>query len=681
VTALGWPDALNAAFVIRSAVIACTLLLWRRHTAARYVAFGGSTLASLVTGTMAVSVLRTATPVEGVLFAHRASGMTLQYAVDGLSAWFLLILSVVAIPVAVFSIDYLAHPPFDRRCAFVGISFNVLVGAVEMVFSASDIIGFLFAWELTTLSTAALVTTEHEERTNRWAAFLYLAMSHVGTGCLIAAFMMLSAASGSVSFSAVLSGHVPLASLTRNIAFALFFVGFGVKAGVVPLHLWLPEAHPAAPSSISALLSGVIIKTGVYGLVRVCAFGLGAPDLSWGVLVLIVGALSAVLGVLYALVQHDLKRLLAYHSIENIGIILLGLGAAMIGLASDRRAVATIGITASLYHVLNHAVFKALLFLGAGGVVMATGTRQIEQFGGLIRRMSTTAVLFLVGAMAISGLPILNGFASEWLTFQAFLYGFFVSSQPLVHFLFPIGSAILALTTALAAACFVKAFGITFLALPRSAAAAAAHESPAMMLTAQAVLALACVVLGLFPGFVVQGLAPVLASLHGVQSGTELTHGLLGMTSSSATFDHVVPMAIGMTLAGALGAAFFLTARRGHAARRVPTWGCGGDLDARTEYTATAFSKPLLMIFKGIYRPTREVATLAEVSPYFPRAVHYRSEIEPTFERYVYRPVVGAVMRAATAMKMLQAGSLHAYLAYVIVLVVSLVLLVWWGTN
>jgi hydrogenase-4 component B len=335
-------------------------------------------------------------------------------------------------------------------------------------------------------------------------------------------------------------------------------------------------------------------------------------------------------------------------------------------------------MAASLYHVLNHAIFKGLLFLGAGGVVMATGTRQIEQFGGIVRRMPSTALFFLVGAMAISGLPLLNGFASEWLTFQAFLYGFFTSTVPLVHFLFSAGGAILALTTALAAACFVKAFGITFLALPRSTAAADAQESPAMMLVPQASLALLCLVLGLFPGLVLRLLAQVLASLPGLASGAMVVSNALQMTSGAETFDHVAPIAIGIVMLGSVGVAALLTAHRRPVARRVPTWGCGGDLDARMEYTATAFSKPLMVIFKGVYRPTREVEALTDVSPYFPHAVRYRAQIEPTFERFVYGPLLGAVMRAAAAMKVLQAGSLHAYLAYVIVLVVSLVLLVWW---
>jgi hydrogenase-4 component B len=614
-----------------------------------------------------------------MLFVHRASGFSLAYSIDGLSAWFLVVLSSLAVPIALFSLGYVGGPHWSRRSAFLGITFNVLLGAIELVFVASDVVTFLCAWELMTLATAALVTTEHAERASRRAGYLYLVMSHLGTGCLIAGFLTLAALSRSLSFSTLLSGDLALGSM-RHVLFGLFFVGFGVKAGIVPLHVWLPEAHPAAPTSISALMSGVLIKAGIYGIVRVCAFGLGVPRLSWGVVVVVVGGLSAVLGVLYALMQHDLKRLLAYHSIENIGIILLGLGAGMMGLAYGRGDVAAVGVAASLYHVLNHAVFKGLLFLGAGGVVMAAGSRQIEQLGGLLWRMPWTGVCFLVGAMAISGLPPLNGFASEWLTFQAFLVGFHGSGEPLVHLLFPIGGALLALTTALAAACFVKAFGMTFLALPRSLAAAGARESSLVMLAPQAWLATCCVGLGLFPGFVLRALEAVMASLPGVGAPADLLQGGLGMASGLDAFDHVTPVMLGMAVLGGWAVTGLLTARHGAAPRRAPTWGCGGELTASAEYTATAFSKPLMMIFRAVYRPTREVEALTEVSPYFPREVRYRAEIEPTFERYVYGPLVRAVLRIAAGMRVLQAGSLHAYLGYVIALVVSLMLLVWWRT-
>jgi hydrogenase-4 component B len=672
-------DLLAVALAGRIALALLAVVLARRHRAARLTAFGGSMLASIATGAMAVSVLRAGVPLQGVLAVHGASGLSLSYAVDGLSAWFLLVLAVLAIPIALFSIGYVGHPPFERRSAFVGAGFNVLLGAVELTFAAGDAITFLFAWELMTLATAALVTTEHEAAGSRRSAYLYLALSHIGTGCLIAGFLVVGSAAGSVSFAASFGRDLALGPM-RDALFVLFFIGFGVKAGVIPLHVWLPEAHPAAPTNISAVMSAVVIKAGIYGIVRVCVFGLGTPSLAWGVAVVVIGGLSAVLGVLYALMQHDLKRLLAYHSIENIGIILLGLGAGMIGLSYGRSEVAAIGFAAGLYHVLNHAVFKGLLFLGAGAVVMTTGTRQIEAFGGLLRRMPWTGAFFLVGAMAISGLPPLNGFASEWLTFQAFLYGFRGSAEPLLRSFFPIAGALLALTTALAAACFVKAFGITFLALPRSTAAEQAHESPAVMLVPQAWLALCCVVLGLFPGAVLHAIDTVLAPMPGLDGRLDHVRGATGISSGLGGFDQVIPVILGAALLAGLGFTWMLAARAGRAVRRVPTWGCGGVLTPQTEYTATAFSKPLMMIFRSVYRPRREVEAVADVSPYFTQEVRYHADIEPTFERYVYGPLLRAILRIAAGLKVLQAGSLHAYLAYVIALVVILVLMVSWSS-
>jgi len=670
----------GAVVIVRAAVVVVALLLRRRRELVRRVAFGGAALASAIAGLTAATTLATSAVSRGVFFVHHASGFSLNYSIDPLSAWFLIVLSALAAPIAIFSIGYARHPPLDGRSVFLGIAFNVLLFSVELVFIAGDVIAFLFAWELMTLSTAALVATEYEIAETRGAAYLYLVMSHVGTGSLIAAFFILASASESVSFSTLLSGSV-LSGRLRDFVFLLFFVGFGVKAGIIPLHVWLPVAHPAAPSGISALMSGVLIKTGIYGIVRFCAFGLGTPPLSWGVLVLVVGALSAVLGVLYALMQHDLKRLLAYHSIENIGIILLGVGAGMIAVASGQSGLAALGIAAGLYHVLNHAVFKGLLFLSAGSLVMATGTRQIEELGGLLRRMPWTGACFLIGAVAISGLPPFNGFVSEWLAFQSLLHGFQASPEPLVHLLFPVAAALLALTGALAAACFVKAFGISFLALPRSLAAAAAREVHASMLWPQVVLAALCVLLGVFPGAVLTALNVVMVSLPGLQPPAEMIRGPLGMAATSGPSSAVTPVALALAIVAGLGVAVLpaVAIRVGYAIRRAPTWGCGGLLGPRTEYTATAFSKPLMMIFRAVYRPTREVEALAKVSPYFPQEVRYHIEIEPTFERYVYGPLTDTVLRMADRLKILQAGSLHAYLGYVIVLVLSLVLIVWWS--
>ena len=669
-------SGLPVALVIRLTTVAATLALARRAGWCRHVALAGSIAASAVTVGVAVRVLASGTPVGGVLLRHVASGMVFGYSITPLSAWFLLVLGLVAVPVAVYSVGYFAHAVAPSRTAGVGIGLNVLLGALEVVFSASDVIGFLFAWELMTLATAALVATDHEERTSRRAAYLYLVMSHIGTGCLVAAFLILAAKSGSLSFPVLLAGHV-VARPLRDGLFALFVLGFGVKAGMIPLHVWLPEAHPAAPSSISALMSAVLITAGVYGLFRVCAFGLGIPAVSWGFALMALGTLSAILGVLYALTQHDIKRLLAYSTIENVGIIVLGLGAAMTALGYGRRDLATAAVVASLAHVLNHAVFKGLLFLGAGSVVMATGTRELERFGGLLRRMPWTGLSFLVGAMAIAGLPLLNGFVSEWLTFQALLLGF-TSTPGFLRLNFPLSGAILALTSALAAACFVKAFGISFLALPRSQAATDAQEAPMIMVLPMAWLGVLCLGLGLMPGGVLRALDGVTASLPGLASPTNLVWGEFGMASPVRSFDHVVPLMFGVALLGGLIVSAVVAARVGKTlVRRVPTWGCGGELSAQTEYTATAFSKPLMMIFQTVYRPTREVETLAEVSPYFPYEVRYRSQIEPTFERYIYGPLFRTVLRVADGMKVLQAGSLHAYLAYVLAL--GVLLLLWLG--
>lgn len=674
-----WISAgLPAAIVLRGVSVAVTLALSRRASVCRLVArvgMGGSILASLLTTTVAVRVIASGRPVDGIFLRHAATGIELGYSVTPLSAWFLMVLGLVAVPVAFYSMGYFGHSLEASRMPVVGAAFNLLLGAVEVVFVADSALAFLFAWEVMTLLTAVLVATEHEYGKTRQAAYLYLVMSHVGTGCLVAAFLFLAAAAGSLSFPAMLAGDV-VSGAARDALFALFFLGFGVKAGVIPLHVWLPEAHPAAPSSISALMSAVLVTAGIYGLFRVCAFGLGVPDVRWALAFLALGALSAILGVLYALTQTDLKRLLAYSTIENVGIIVLGLGASMMALVHRSPALAAVAAAASLTHVLNHAIFKGLLFLGAGSVVMATGTRQIERFGGLLHRMPWTGLFFLIGAMAISGLPLLNGFPSEWLTLQALLLGF-ASTPGMVRLNFPLAGALLALTAALAAACFVRAFGISFIALPRSKEAGEAEESPPSMLVPQAFLAALCLVLGLFPGISLVALGSVIASLPGLGPVEDMVVGGWGMASGLGRFDRVVPAMFGGALVLALAGAALATRSSGARTRRAPTWGCGGELTPRTEYTATAFSKPLMMIFRAVYRPTQELESRAEVSPYFPQEVRYRAEIEPTFERYVYGPLARAVLRAANGMKVLQAGSLHAYLAYVLVLAV--ILLMWLG--
>ena len=666
-----------AAFLLHLLACVAALALARHARWSLRAAFLGTILALVSTTSAAWSVLVSGQPASGVLFSHAASGLIVDYAVTPLSAWFLLVLGTVSIPVSLYSVSYLRHSVPASRLATVSIAFNVLLAAVVLVFTANSVVGFLFGWELMTLATTALVATEYESRASRAAAYLFLVMSHLGTGAIVAGFFTLVSASGSLSLPVMLSGSI-VAGPVRQTLFWLFLFGFGVKAGIIPLHIWLPEAHPAAPSSISAFMSAVLITTGIYGLVRVCAFGLGTPDTAWGLTCMGLGAVTGLLGVLYALTSTDIKRMLAYSTIENSGVILLGLGAGMTLLSKGRPALATVAIAASLYHVLNHAAFKGLLFLAAGSVVMATATRQIDEMGGLLRRMPRTGLGFLIGALAIAGVPPLNGFVSEWLTFQALLLGFH-DVPGLTRVNFPLAGALLALTSALAAVCFVRGFGITFLALPRGRGAERADESPRLMLLPLGVLAGVCLALGMLPGQVLTLLSGVVTSLHGLPSTAALVQGPFSVSVGPGPFGRITPALIGLGLTTGFAVALVAVGltRATRVVRRVPTWACGGRLTPFTEYTATAFSKPIQMIFRGIYRPTRELEALAEVSPYFPREVRYREEVEPTFERHLYDPLVAGVLGAAERLKIVQAGSLHAYLGYVLVL--GAVLMLWLG--
>lgn len=374
---------------------------------------------------------------------------------DALGAFFLIIVSLLATALSVYSFGYVETFFGRKNLGVLGALYNTLLLAITLVFTSANAFFFLIVWEIMALTAYCLVSFEHEKTEVRNSGVLFFVMSHIGTGCLILGFLLLFQAAGGnspddYSFQRFRELGANLPDASRNAAFLLFLCGFGIKAGIVPLHIWLPEAHPVAPSNISALLSGVLIKTGIYGLVRVLFDFLGTPPNWWGVTVLTLGTISAVFGVLYALMEHDLKRLLAYHSIENIGIILMGLGASLMFLHTHHPVLAALALFAGLYHTINHAVFKALLFLGAGAVLHSTHTRNMEEMGGLIKRMPKTALFFLLGAVAISALPPLNGFVSEWLTYQSLLQGFGTTAS-LVRLMFPLSGAMLALTGALAA--------------------------------------------------------------------------------------------------------------------------------------------------------------------------------------------------------------------------------------
>jgi hydrogenase-4 component B len=596
---------------------------------------------------------------------------------DALGAFFLLIVSLLALSLSIYSLGYVGSYFGKKNVGILAAFFNTLLLATTLVFLADNAFFFLIAWEIMALSAYCLVSFEHEQEETRRAGVLYFIMSHIGTGCLILAFLLLFQNAGDYSFAHFHALGDKLSPFKRDAVFLLFLFGFGVKAGIVPLHPWLPAAHPVAPSNVSALMSGVLIKTGIYGMTRVFFDFLGTPANWWGVTVLGIGIISAVLGVLYALMQHDLKRLLAYHSIENIGIILMGLGAALLFLHSGYPTLATLALIAGLYHTMNHAVFKALLFLGAGAVLHATHTRDMEHLGGLAKRMPKTAFFFLIGAVAISALPPLNGFVSEWLTYQSLLQGF-NTTKSLLRLMFPVGGALLALTGALAAACFVKAFGITFLAQPRSDQARNAHESGFAMLLGQGLLTAACVFLGLFPTIFLTILDPVALQLTSTSIADQLTLSD-GLVLSGPVRGGGAVSTLGITILGIcllfVPFGLRLIFSRNAKTRIGPTWDCGlQGLTPQMEYTATGFSKPIRMIFKALFRPHREVQREYDFSPYFAKTIRFEAHVEEVFETRIYRPLNRWVLRFSRRMRTLQAGSVHAYLIYIFITLIALLL-------
>jgi hydrogenase-4 component B len=656
------------------------LVFLRFEKAANLFAFGCASLASLCGVISCVASLATGAAGANQSFALFPSLIPyVQFTVrlDPLGAFFGLIVSLLGLALSVYSLGYARGFYGRKNVGVLGAFFNALLLATTLVFLADNAFFFLIAWEIMALTAYCLVSYEHEKDETRKAGVLYFVMSHIGTGCLILGFLLLFQASGDYGFDGfhALGNKMPTGA--RNAAFLLFLIGFGVKAGIVPLHIWLPAAHPVAPSNVSALMSGVLIKTGIYGLTRVLFDFLGTPPNWWGVTVLAIGTVSAVLGVLYALMEHDLKRLLAYHSIENIGIILMGLGAALMFLHSGHPLLASLALIAGLYHTINHALFKALLFLGAGAVLHSTHTRNMEEMGGLAKRMPKTAFFFLIGAVAISALPPLNGFVSEWLTYQSLLQGF-GTTQSLIRLMFPLGGAMLALTSALAAACFVKAFGITFLAQPRSDHAEDAHEAAPTMLLGQAILTAACVFLGLFPTLFLKLFDPLTQQFTGQQISAQLSVAD-GLVLSGAVSTGGTVSTLGLTLMAVclmpVPLALWLFFARGSKTRRGPTWDCGlSGLTPHMEYTATGFSKPIRMIFKALFRPRREVQREYDFSPYFARTIRFEAHVEEIFETRIYRPLNRWVLWVSRRMRALQAGSIQAYLIYIFVTLLLLLL-------
>jgi formate hydrogenlyase subunit 3/multisubunit Na+/H+ antiporter MnhD subunit len=530
------------------------------------------------------------------------------------------------------------------------------------------------------LSSLLLLLTGHRRAEARDAAQWYAVMTHAGAAAILLALVLIGAHAGGQSFTAIRAGAGAIPPAVRSLAFVLALAGFASKAGAVPVHVWLPRAHPEAPSPVSALMSGAMVNLGIYGIIRTGDGLLGGGELWWWLAVAGLGVASALFGAIHAAASPDLKRLLAYSTVDNMGLVLTGVGASGALAVRGYHVLAALAMIAALFQLVNHSAFKGCLFLAAGSVQRAAGTRDLDSLGGLARRMPVTAALFGIGALSICALPPFSGFASEWLLLQGLLRGFTAHGAATATALLA-GVAALALTGGLTAAAFVKAFGIGFLGQPRTPAAAAAAEAGPAMAAGTALLAVPCLVLGVTPGTVMPLLARAAGTVLGGTPDPLRTGASLAVAGSS---DVIQPALLAVALLAGLVLAWGLVrlragagARRGHRARRAEAWGCGRELQTpRMQYTATSFAEPLQRVFDDVLRPDRDldVSHLAE-SRYFEQAITYRSRTDDAIERGAYRPLTVLAARWGEVARRAQNGSVHRYLAYgfaalVIVLVV-----------
>lgn len=651
-----------------------TFLAWMLRNRPEYgnrLTHGLTVFGSLAAGICALSVLYHQQTITTISVAFPLGDIYLR--VDPLSAWFLLPLSIVGMSVGVYAVTF-TREYYGKGYFLLAGLLNFFLLSMILVFTAAHVAGFLIAWEMMAIISFLLVNYEHEKAEVRRAAFVYVVMTHIGTAFLIVAFLLLSQAAGSFDF-ANLSG-VALKPLTRNVIFLCALIGFGAKAGIIPLHIWLPRAYPAAPSHAAALMSGVMIKTAVYGLCRFFMDFIGVESVWWGYTLLVLAAVTAFLGVLYALMENDLKKLLAYSSVENIGILLFGMGAALVFTARSQTTLAALAWTAVLYHSLNHAVFKSLLFLVVGSVVRGAHTSNLERLGGLIRTMPYTAALFLIGAASISALPPLNGFASEWLTLQSL----FLLPQALQGTFGRLAgvllTALLGLTGALAAACFVKAFGVACLGKPRTHQAEQATEVSLGMRLPIGLLSGCCVVLGVYPQFVIHMLQNVL--LH----FTALNPSIVTAGTQAAVFQSdAITAPLGVTsLIGILTMAMFMAICLyrvfGRATIEISeTWTCGIIPNSRMQYSSIGFSKPIRRAFGAILQPRTEILTDKTADRYFGRKLTFRSQIEYLLSDALFYPLKRQILHVSATMKRVQIGSVQVYIAYI--MAATVVALLW----
>jgi formate hydrogenlyase subunit 3/multisubunit Na+/H+ antiporter MnhD subunit len=646
--------------VVTTLLSAVVPLFFRRRphlqSLTAFFLLGISGLAASWSGGMAL-LLRT---TEQVVLPIGLPWLHVTLCLDPLAGFFLFIVGFITVIAAWYGPAYIreyigGQLSIGTLTLFTGL----FVGGMFLVLLTADAFSFMLAWELMSVASYFLVVFQHHRPENRHAAFIYLLMAVVGGAFLFLAYGVLAGFSDGFSFAAMKAAG--LSPTWATIAFTFAFLGFGLKAGIVPLHVWLPLAHPVAPSHISALMSGVMLKVAIYGFIRFVYDLLGTITWQWGVVVLLVGSASAVLGVLYALMQHDLKRLLAYHSVENIGIIYIGLGLSMIFHATNHLEIAALALIAALYHCLNHAIFKSLLFFGAGAILQQSRQHDMEKMGGLIKKMPVTAFCFLIGCISISALPPFNGFVSEWLTFQAALQGPILKSG-ILGAMIPVAAAMLALTGALAAACFVKVYGIVFLGLPRSPEIAEAQDPSFGMQLGQILLALCCLGFGIFPTWVVRAINGIPEGLIGTGLSSATDNGWLWLTPvSPQTASYGAPAVFfGILVSWLIVFVFLHPPRRDNRIRIAPAWDCGfGPLSPRMQYTASAFAMPLRRIFSLIW------LIIEKVEPAGPgKGPRYILRIDDRVWLMFYVPIGKIMLKLAERASRIQGGNLRVYLCY-----------------
>ena len=637
-----------------------------------WVAASSTIAASLCALVVAIGVVHSG---HGVEFATSrvlpASGIQLR--LDPFGALFVVITAIVAIGVSLFSIGYARHHPLTRTAA---AATPLFVTSMLLVPAAWSVVTFMFCWETMALTSLLLVLTDYRRSSSvRSAGLWYAVLTQLGATAIGFGLVLLAVKSGGQGFDVIIHHSPRLSSWLRGTVFVAVLAGFASKAGAVPLHVWLPKAHAEAPSAVSALMSAAMVNLGVYGIVRVGDTLLGGGPAWWWIAVVVLGIASAIYGSIHVATSTDLKRLLAYSTADNIGLVMIAVGTAGLLDAAGHRSFAALALFAGMFHLVSHAVFKGTLFLSAGSVQYATGTRDLDALGGLFTRMPIASSIFAVGAVAISALPPLCGFVSEWLLLQSLLHGLSASTA-LSVVLIPLCVAALALTGGLTAAAFVKAFGVGFLGVPRSEQASGAVEPPAMMSVGAGLLATLCVVFGVAPLVVVGFLNSVVRNVQsGLGSVLSGRGEALGISAAKDVFDPtLIALALVMSLAFVAGVRAW-SARR-FEVRRALAWGCGRVVQtARMTYTATSFAEPLQRVFDDVLQPSEDLdVSHRGESRYFVESVRFGTRGGDAFERYLYQPVFKSVRAVANRARLVQNGSIHRYLAYgLVALIVMLV--------